>query len=52
MREELSKLGGAIDVHITHIKPGERSAVMDAVMGLRTTHRISALENFQEFTLA
>jgi len=52
LREELSKLGGAIDVHITHIKPGERAAVMGTVMGLRTTHRISALENFQEFTLA
>lgn len=52
MRQELSKLGGAIDVHITHIKPGERAAVMDAMMGLRTTHGISALENFQEFTLA
>lgn len=48
---ELAKLKEAIDVHITHIKPGERAAVMDAVMGLRGGHRISALENFQEFNL-
>ena len=52
LREELAKLDGAIDVHITHIKPGERAAVLDAGMSLRTTHRISALEYFQEFTLA
>ena len=52
LREELAKLNGAIDVHITHIKPGERAAVMEAVTAIKTTHRISALENFQEFTLA
>ncbi len=51
LREELAKLNGAIDVHITHIKPGERAAVMEAVTAMKTTHRISALENFQEFTL-
>ncbi|WP_416760124.1 MBL fold metallo-hydrolase [Roseateles sp. So40a] len=51
LREELAKLNGAIDVHITHIKPGERAAVMEAVTAIKTTHRISALENFQEFTL-
>ncbi|WP_067065870.1 3',5'-cyclic-nucleotide phosphodiesterase [Roseateles chitosanitabidus] len=50
--QELAKLEGSIDVHITHIKPGERAAVMDAVAGLRGDHRVSALENFQEFTLA
>ena len=52
LRDELAKLGGSIDVHITHIKPGEREAVMGAVMALHTTHRLSALENFQEFSLA
>jgi len=51
LREELAKLNGAIDVHITHIKPDERAAVMEAVTAIKTTHRISALENFQEFTL-
>lgn len=49
--EELAKLPGSIDVHITHIKPGERAAVMGAVAQLRTDHRMSALENFQEFAL-
>ncbi|OWQ88475.1 3',5'-cyclic-nucleotide phosphodiesterase [Roseateles aquatilis] len=49
--QELVKLPDAIDVHITHIKPGERAAVMDAVMALRSVHRMSALENFQEFDL-
>jgi len=51
LRDELAKLDGSIDVHITHIKPGEREAVMEAVMALRTTHRLSALENLQEFSL-
>lgn len=48
---ELAKLEGSIDVHITHIKPGERAAVMGSVEGLRGDHRVSALENFQEFIL-
>lgn len=47
--QELGKLGGAAQVHITHIKPGEREAVMAAVLALDTPHRISALEHGQVF---
>ncbi|UXH78187.1 MBL fold metallo-hydrolase [Roseateles amylovorans] len=49
---ELTRLAGSVQVHITHIKPGERAAVMAAVDALRTVHRVSALENFQEFELS
>ncbi len=40
---ELAQLGGSVEVHITHIKPGEGAAVMGAVSALATPHRISAL---------
>jgi len=40
---ELSLLQGCVNVHITHIKPGEVDAVMAEVGALSTTHRVSAL---------
>ncbi len=40
---ELAQLGGAVDVHITHIKPGELDAVMSEIAQLGTPHRIHAL---------
>ena len=40
---ELAQLGGSIDVHITHIKPGEMDAVMIEIGRLGTPHRINAL---------
>ena len=40
---ELSQLEGCVNVHITHIKPGEVDAVMAEVAALSTTHRVSAL---------
>ncbi len=40
---ELAQLGGSIDVHITHIKPGEMDAVMNEIGRLGTPHRINAL---------
>jgi len=40
---ELAHLGGSVDVHITHIKPGEVDAVMAEVSALSTPHRVSAL---------
>ncbi|WAC74309.1 3',5'-cyclic-nucleotide phosphodiesterase [Roseateles sp. SL47] len=49
--EELKKLTTPMRVHITHIKPGERAAVMAAVGALQTDHRVTALEHFQEFEL-
>jgi len=41
--QELAQLSGSVDVHITHIKPGEVNAVMDEVAALATSHRLSAL---------
>jgi ribonuclease BN (tRNA processing enzyme) len=40
---ELAQLAGSVEVHITHIKPGETQAVMSEVGHLATTHRIHAL---------
>jgi len=41
---ELAHLAGSIDVHITHIKPGERAAVMAEIGRLGSQHKIRALE--------
>ena len=49
---ELAQLGGSVDVHITHIKPGETEAVMSEIGRLGTPHRISALQAGQVITLA
>ena len=43
LREELVQLRGAVDVHITHIKPGEQEAVMAGIAGFDTPHRIAPL---------
>ena len=48
---ELLHLGGSVDVHITHIKPGELEAVMAEIGRLGTPHRIRALEAGQTITL-
>ena len=40
---ELLHLGGSVDVHITHIKPGEMVAVMAEIGRLGSPHRITAL---------
>jgi ribonuclease BN (tRNA processing enzyme) len=40
---ELGELAGCVDVHITHIKPGEMDAVMAEIARLRTNHRVHAL---------
>jgi len=45
---ELAQLGGSVDVHITHIKPGEMNAVMAEIGHLNTTHRIHALSAGQK----
>jgi ribonuclease BN (tRNA processing enzyme) len=39
----LAQLAGCVDVHITHIKPGEVDAVMAEIGRLATNHRIHAL---------
>jgi len=48
---ELAYLGGVVDVHITHIKPGEQEAVMAGIATLGTAHRIDALEAGQALSL-
>ena len=40
---ELAQLAGSVDVHITHIKPGEMEAVMTQIGRLGSAHRIHAL---------
>ena len=40
---ELAQLRGSVDVHITHIKPGEIEAVMSEIGRLATPHRVHAL---------
>ena len=41
---ELAQLDSSVDVHITHIKPGEMDAVMSEVGALASGHRLSALQ--------
>ncbi len=48
---ELAQLAGSVDVHITHIKPGEMEAVMNEVARLQTPHRIAALSAGQVMQL-
>ncbi|MDH5537801.1 MAG: 3',5'-cyclic-nucleotide phosphodiesterase [Rhizobacter sp.] len=40
---ELAQLDGSVDVHITHIKPGEMDALMAEIEKLGSPHRIHAL---------
>lgn len=49
--QELAQLSGRVQVHITHIKPGEGQAVMAAVLALPTPHVVAALRGGQEFQL-
>jgi len=48
---ELAQLGGSLDVHITHIKPGEIDAVMTEIGALSSAHRLSALQAGQVIAL-
>ncbi|MBT9503183.1 MAG: 3',5'-cyclic-nucleotide phosphodiesterase [Burkholderiaceae bacterium] len=49
--EELAHLPGRIQVHITHIKPGEVDAVMSEVAALSTSHELRALQAGYRFEL-
>lgn len=51
LAHELTQLGGSVEVHITHIKPGEGDAVMRGVTSIATAHRIAALAAGQDFRL-
>ena len=48
---ELAQLPGSVEVHITHIKPGEMDAVMAGVARQATSHRIGALAAGQRMRL-
>ena len=48
---ELAQLSGSVNVHITHIKPGEMEAVMAEIARLGTPHRIHALQAGQQIRL-
>ena len=50
--EELVQLQGSVDVHITHIKPGESDAVMSQIARLGSPHRIQALAAGQVIRLS
>jgi ribonuclease BN (tRNA processing enzyme) len=52
LAHELGQLDGSVDVHITHIKPGERGAVMEGIAKFTTAHRIHALEIGQRMQLS
>lgn len=49
---ELAQLPGSVDVHITHIKPGEMDAVMSEIGKLGSAHRIRALSAGHSMHLA
>jgi ribonuclease BN (tRNA processing enzyme) len=49
---ELESLAGSVDVHITHIKPGELDAVMGEITALSTPHRLRPLHAGQVLQLA
>jgi len=48
---ELAQLAGSVQVHITHIKPGEVDAVMSEIGALSTAHRLAPLQAGQVLTL-
>lgn len=43
LTHELAQLGGSVNVHITHIKPGEVESVMGQIADMSTPHRLQAL---------
>ncbi|OYY64482.1 MAG: 3',5'-cyclic-nucleotide phosphodiesterase [Burkholderiales bacterium 28-67-8] len=43
LAQELRQLSGCVDVHITHIKPGEMGSVMAEIARLELPHRVRAL---------
>lgn len=49
--QELRHLAGSVQVHITHIKPGEVEAVMQEIAQLDTPHRIQVLSVGQVIAL-
>jgi len=52
LREELANLKGSVQVHVTHIKPGELEAVMAEIGRFDTPHRIHSLQAGNEMQLS
>jgi ribonuclease BN (tRNA processing enzyme) len=52
LQQELAQLPSAVDVYITHIKPGEVEAVMTEICAQDSRHRVSALQTGQIMVLA
>ena len=52
LMRELAQLRGAVDVFITHIKPGEVDAVMAEIGAFRSPHRLQALAAGQRMGLS
>jgi len=52
LTNELAQLGGSVNVHITHIKPGEMQAVMGQIAEMRTPHKLQALVRGQTMRLS
>ena len=48
---ELAQLASAVDVHVTHVKPGEVDAVMRQIAALGLPHRIHTLASGQRLEL-
>jgi ribonuclease BN (tRNA processing enzyme) len=51
LARELAQLDGEVQVHITHIKPGEVDAVMQQIESQTMRHHATALHSGQVFTL-
>jgi cAMP phosphodiesterase len=51
LRGELAQLTQAVDVHVTHVKPGEVDAVMAQIAALGMSHRVQAMASGQRFEL-
>jgi ribonuclease BN (tRNA processing enzyme) len=52
LRAELAQLAGAVDVYITHIKPGEVEAVMGEIGAQPGPHRIHRLSAGQQMPMS
>jgi hypothetical protein len=49
LAQELQHLDGAVNVYITHPKPGEVPAVLSQIRALNSRHQIDALREGQRF---
>lgn len=52
LEQELRELGGSVDVHITHIKPGEAETVMAQIARIATRHWLHPMRAGDTWNLA